>query len=78
MSRFSAQPVTGHPSVTDRLIRFPEVRQLTGLSRSTIWRMENEGRFPHHVNISPSIAGWWASDIETFLNSLKQAGRGAA
>lgn len=59
---------------TDRLLRWPEVFRLTGISRTTIWRMEKQGRFPRHVNVSPSIAGWWASDVEAFLDSLKQAG----
>lgn len=57
---------------SDRIMRWPEVRRATGLSRTTAWRMAKAGQFPQNVNISPSMVGWWASEIEEFLNSLKQ------
>jgi predicted DNA-binding transcriptional regulator AlpA len=41
-----------------RLIRFPTVRERTGLSRSTVWRLERQGAFPKHRRISPNAVGW--------------------
>jgi prophage regulatory protein len=35
-----------------KLLRFPAVRDRTGLSRSTIWRLERKGAFPRHHRIS--------------------------
>jgi hypothetical protein len=35
-----------------RLLRFPAVPHMTGLSRSTIWRLERAKTFPRHVRLS--------------------------
>ena len=35
-----------------RFLRFPAVRARTGLSRTTIWRLERQGDFPCHRRIS--------------------------
>jgi len=40
-----------------RLIRFSPVRDRTGLSRSTIWRLERHGAFPTHRRMSPNAVG---------------------
>ncbi len=45
-------------------LRFPEVRQLTGLSRSTLWRMEREGAFPARRKLSARSVGWLASEVK--------------
>ena len=34
---------------TESLVRFTEVSQMTGLSRSTIWRLEHQGDFPKRL-----------------------------
>ncbi len=53
----------------DRLIRLKEVMDLTGLSRTTIWRLEKDGRFPARVQISPNCIGWKSSSIQGFIES---------
>ena len=40
-----------------RLIRLPEVCRLTGLSKSTIYRLKSENRFPQRV-LSMAAAKW--------------------
>lgn len=50
-----------------RLLRFPEVRRRTGLSRSTIWRLERRGEFPMHCRISSGAVGWVDSEIAAWL-----------
>jgi len=40
-----------------KLLRFPVVRERTGLSRSTIWRLERHGDFPKHRRISANAVG---------------------
>jgi len=54
-----------------RIMRFKEVREVTGLSKTTINRFEKEGRFPSRVSIGPRSIGWFEDDIENFLMSLK-------
>ena len=41
--------------ITLKLLRFPMVRERTGLSRSTIWRLERCGDFPKHRRISDLV-----------------------
>lgn len=52
-------------------MRFKEVREVTGLSKTTINRFEKEGRFPSRVSLGPRSIGWFEDDIENFLMSLK-------
>jgi predicted DNA-binding transcriptional regulator AlpA len=41
-----------------KFLRFSAVRERTGLSRSTIWRLERQGVFPKHRRISANAVGW--------------------
>ena len=50
-----------------RLLRFPAVRTRTGLSRSTIWRLERVGKFPKHRRISPNAVGWIEHEIDDWI-----------
>jgi predicted DNA-binding transcriptional regulator AlpA len=34
-----------------KIIRKPQVRELTGFSDTTIWRLEKQGRFPRRVRL---------------------------
>jgi prophage regulatory protein len=52
-----------------RLLRFPAVRARTGLSRSTIWRLERRGAFPRHRRISPNAVAWLEQDVSEWIES---------
>jgi prophage regulatory protein len=52
-----------------RLLRFPAVRERTGLSRSTIWRLERNGLFPRHRRISPNAVAWPESEIVDWIQA---------
>jgi prophage regulatory protein len=63
----------------DRIIRERECLQLTGLSRTTRWRLERHGQFPRRRHISPNGVGWLLSEIEAWQSSRSSAqGREAA
>ncbi len=51
----------------DRFLREPEVARVTGLSRTTRWRMERRGEFPRRRTISRNAVAWLASEIETWM-----------
>ncbi|WP_271166622.1 helix-turn-helix transcriptional regulator [Brevundimonas intermedia] len=55
----------------DRLLLWPEVRKLVGVSRTTAWRMQRAGLFPWPIPVSPGRVGWWESE----LNAWKRARR---
>jgi prophage regulatory protein len=52
----------------DRLLRFPEVRKICGLSRSSIWRLQQKGDFPSPRKISARACGWLLSEIASWLD----------
>ena len=54
-------------SVSDRIIRADEVQNMTGLSRTTIWRMENKNEFPRRVSLGANCVGWKLSEVECWL-----------
>lgn len=54
----------------ERLLSEPEVQRITGLSRVTRWRLEQERTFPARLNISPGRVAWRLSDIEGWIEGL--------
>ena len=60
-----------------RLIRVPEVLRRIGLSRTTMYELIKEGRFPYKITISSRSVAFVESEIdawieETILASRKQ------
>jgi prophage regulatory protein len=51
----------------NRVIRLKEVKRLTGLSTSTIWRKEQTGEFPARIKLSCRAAGWLLADVNRWL-----------
>src|SRR5262245_25961738 len=57
------------PDTSLKLLRFPAVRERTGLSRSTIWRLERRGTCPRHHRISANAVAWLEDDIADWIRS---------
>ncbi|WP_018144886.1 AlpA family transcriptional regulator [Thioalkalivibrio sp. AKL6] len=53
--------------MTEILQRMPDVRRRTGLSRSTIYRLIQEGRFPKPIKIGDRASAWPASVIDRWI-----------
>lgn len=51
----------------ERFLRLSDVKERTGLSRSTIYLGISQGRFPQNVNIGPRCVGWLESEIDTWI-----------
>ena len=65
-----AQSAQASPSgriLPRKLLRFPVVREMTGLSRSTIWRLERRGEFPKHHRIAPNVVAWVEEDVSDWI-----------
>lgn len=56
-----------------RIMRRPEILNLTGLSRSTIYRLINSGDFPQPVSLGLRSVGWHSEDVYSFIASLEVA-----
>jgi len=52
---------------TKELIRFKELKELLGISRTTLWRWERKGKFPKHFNLGDNIICWRRSEIEEWI-----------
>lgn len=61
------------PSATGAVVARKELRALTGLSLTTLWRMEREGLFPRRVQLSASRVGWMRADIEAWMETRAAA-----
>ena len=60
----------------NRLVRRPEVEEITGLSTSVIYRQMREGRFPRPRRIGAGengAVGWLLSDIDEWMTRLPVA-----
>jgi len=56
-------------SSRERFISYDEVHERTGLSRTTIWRLEKIKDFPQSVRISPGRRAWRESDLDRWIAS---------
>lgn len=54
-----------------KIIRFPEVREKTGLSRTTLWRFEKEGKFPRRVSLGANSVGWRLNEVANWIRERK-------
>ena len=52
-----------------RFIRRPAVENRTGLSRSTIYLLMQNGQFPKPVSIGGRAVAWPEADVEAWLNA---------
>lgn len=51
-----------------QILRINEVKQLTGLSRSTIYQYMAERRFPKSVSLGARSVGWLSTDVYDWIN----------
>ena len=56
-----------------KILRREDVETMTGLSRSTIYKLMSQGTFPKAIRIGPRAVGWRLSDIEVWIDSRTNA-----
>jgi prophage regulatory protein len=61
-----------------RIYRRPEVKQKTGLSSPTIWRLERRGLFPPRRQLSPGAVGYDGDAIDEWIRNRPLVRRQAA
>jgi prophage regulatory protein len=57
------QPVEAQATV---FLRMPTVMRVTGLGRSTIYRLIAEDKFPSPVRLAKRAVAWRRTDVETW------------
>ena len=53
----------------DRLLRRRQVEEITGMRRSSIYRLMQSGDFPPPVRVGPAAVRWKESDITGWMES---------
>jgi prophage regulatory protein len=61
-----------------RVLRLPDVRQATGLSRSSIYAKAKDGTFPKPIPLGSAYAvGWLSDEVAAWLEEQVTRSRGA-
>ena len=53
--------------MNDRILLWPEVKERTGLSRTTVWREIRAGRFPAPLALTSHRVGWTSASIRDWI-----------
>jgi len=59
--------------MNDKILRQNDVQDITGLSRSTIYRHVNAGTFPTPIKLTERLIGWRASVILSWMANRPEA-----
>jgi prophage regulatory protein len=60
-----------------RFIRRKAVEERTGLARSTIYQMVNEGRFPRPVRLGGRAVAWLETEVNDWVDArITERGEG--
>jgi len=55
--------------MTNQILRLPNVMQLTGLARSTIYYKIAEGTLPSPIKLSKRASGWLESEVNDWIEA---------
>lgn len=53
---------------TPTLLRLPEVKRRTGISRSLIYRLIQEETFPRNIPLGGRTVAWSSIDVDLWIN----------
>ena len=59
-----------------KFLRLPQVKQTTGLSKSTIYARIAEGTFPKQIPLGPRLVVWVEADIQNWITEQLSEARG--
>jgi prophage regulatory protein len=67
-SKYGKRPEMG----IKRILRIQEVKHVTGLSRTSIYRQMAAEQFPAAVRLGPQAVGWFEHEIQAWIESLER------
>lgn len=59
----------------ESILRLPQVKQRTALSRSTIYALIKADSFPKQISLGPRAVGFLGSEIDAWIESRVLASR---
>ena len=57
-----------------QIYRLPQVKAVTGLSRSSVYKLQSLGSFPQSLKLGPRCIGWRADEITTWVETRQRGG----
>jgi len=63
--------------MVQQILRLPRVKEITGLSRSSIYQMVAEGNFPKPITLGTRAVGWIEGELTAWIGHRAEM-RGAA
>ncbi len=51
----------------DKFLRLPQVAELLGVSKSTVWLYAREGKLPKATKLSARVSVWKESDVMALM-----------
>ena len=60
--------------MTRRVLRLKQVQAQTGLSRSTIFALQQRGIFPQSIKIGPKATGWYEDEVQDYIETRPRTG----
>jgi prophage regulatory protein len=63
--------------MTHKILRLPDVINITGLSRSSIYQKISDGEFPKQISLGSKSVGWIEADIQNWIEDKIQCVGGA-
>ena len=59
--------------MTPQILRRKQLETHIGLSRSSIYKMMADGRFPRPIKLGRRSVGWRTAEIERWLDEMQEA-----
>jgi prophage regulatory protein len=63
------------PDEPRKMLSEKQVLQILPVSRSTLWRMEKQGKFPRSTYVSSNRRFWFADEVTEWQNRINGQGR---
>jgi prophage regulatory protein len=61
--------------MNNSIMRLPQVKLKTGLSRSAIYQRISDNKFPRQVNLGGRAVGWLESEVQNWIKQRLAASR---
>lgn len=55
-------------ALQEKFIRFGSLAEMVGLSRTTIYRLEQQGQFPKRVKLGSNSVAWRMSEVLNWMS----------
>lgn len=59
----------------EKILKISDLKSITGLSRSSIYRASADGSFPRPIKLGQRSSGWLKSEIDDWLTERVSASR---